>query len=42
MHYDFTGIPDTDVPQAVDPIFQQVLTTSSAWRSPPSKAPADD
>jgi hypothetical protein len=27
MHYDFIAIPDADVPQAVDPSFQHVLTT---------------
>jgi hypothetical protein len=27
MHYDFTAIPDADVPQAVESIFQHVLTT---------------
>jgi len=27
MHYDFIAIPDADVPQAAEPIFQHVLTT---------------
>src|SRR5262249_39345451 len=27
MHYDFTAIPDADVPQAVEPVFQHVVTT---------------
>ena len=27
MHYDFTAIPDADVPRAVDPVFQHVLQT---------------
>jgi hypothetical protein len=27
MHYDFIAIPDTDVPQAVEPVFQHVVTT---------------
>ena len=27
MHYDFIAIPDADVPQAVDPVFQHVLAT---------------
>ena len=43
MHYDFTAIPDADVPQAVEPIFQHVLTTyvseanktASMWRAVP-------
>jgi hypothetical protein len=29
MHYDFIAIPDADVPQAVDPVFQHVLQTYS-------------
>src|SRR5262249_7608514 len=41
MNYDFTAIPDTDVPQAVDPTFQHVLQTyvseanktASVWRA---------
>ena len=28
MHYDFTAIPDADVPQAVEPVFQQGLPSS--------------
>jgi hypothetical protein len=43
MHYDFIAIPDADVPQAVDPIFQHVVTTyaseasktASVWRAVP-------
>jgi hypothetical protein len=43
MHYDFIAIPDADVPQAVEPIFQHVVTTYaseanktvSVWRSVP-------
>lgn len=43
MHYDFIAIPESDVPQAVEPIFQHVLTTYasetnktvSMWRSVP-------
>src|ERR1700694_5473026 len=43
MHYDFIAIPDADVPQAVEPIFQHVVTTYaseanktvSMWRSVP-------
>src|SRR5579871_555314 len=43
MHYDFTAIPDADVPQAVEPIFHQVITTYasetnktvSVWRAVP-------
>jgi uncharacterized damage-inducible protein DinB len=43
MHYDFTAIPDADVPQAVDPNFQHVLQTYaseanktvSMWRAVP-------
>jgi len=27
VKYDFIAIPDADVPQAVDPTFQHVLTT---------------
>jgi hypothetical protein len=27
MHCDFIAIPDADVPQAVDPVFQHVVTT---------------
>jgi hypothetical protein len=27
MHYDFIAIPDADVPQAVEPVFQHVLQT---------------
>src|ERR1700737_4710943 len=43
MHYDFIAIPDADVPQAVDPVFQHVLATyasetnktASVWRGGP-------
>ncbi len=41
MHYDHIAVPDADVPQAVDPIFQHVLATyaseanktASIWRA---------
>ena len=41
MHYDFIAIPDSDVPQAVEPVFQHVVTTYaseanktvSVWRA---------
>ncbi len=43
MKYDFIAIPDTDVPPAVEPTFQHVLTTYasetnktvSMWRAVP-------
>src|SRR5438067_7647596 len=43
MHYDYIAIPDADVPQAVDPNFQHVVTTYaseanktvSVWRAVP-------
>ena len=43
MHYDFIAIPDADVPQAVEPTFQHVVTTYaseanktvSVWRAVP-------
>lgn len=43
MHYDFIAIPDADVPQAVDPMFQHVLQTYASeanktvgvWRAVP-------
>src|SRR5262249_7971285 len=43
MHDDFIAIPDPDLPQAVDPIFQHVVTTyaseanktASVWRAVP-------
>lgn len=43
MHYDFIAIPDGDVPQSVEPIFQHVVTTYaseanktvSMWRAVP-------
>src|SRR5262249_15237919 len=45
MHYDFIAIPDADVPQAVDPTFQHVVTTYaseanktvSVWRAVPDE-----
>ena len=27
MHYDFIAIPDADVPQAIEPVFQHVIQT---------------
>lgn len=43
MHYDFTAIPDAEVPRAVEPVFQHLLTTyasetnktASVWRAVP-------
>jgi uncharacterized damage-inducible protein DinB len=43
MHYDFIAIPDSEVPQAVEPAFQHVVTTyasesnktASVWRAVP-------
>src|SRR5947209_2037442 len=43
MHYDYTAIPDADVPRAAEPIFQHVVATyaseanktASVWRSVP-------
>jgi uncharacterized damage-inducible protein DinB len=43
MHYEFTAIPDVDVPQAIEPVFQHVVTiyvseankTASMWRAVP-------
>src|SRR5580658_2390323 len=43
MHYDYIAIPDADVPQAIEPIFQHVLhtytseanKTASMWRAVP-------
>jgi uncharacterized damage-inducible protein DinB len=43
MHYDYVAIPDQDVPAAVDPVFQHVVTTYasetnktvSVWRAIP-------
>ena len=43
MNYDFIAIPDADVPQAVEPVFQHVVTTYaseanktvSVWRAVP-------
>jgi uncharacterized damage-inducible protein DinB len=45
MHYDFTAIHDTEIPQTVDPIFQHVVTTytseanktASMWRAVPDE-----
>src|SRR5579864_5252218 len=44
MHYDYIAIPDADVPQAVEPVFQHVLATYAsetnktvgAWRAVPA------
>src|SRR5437764_15079125 len=43
MHYDFIAIPDAEIPQAVEPIFQHALhtytseanKTVSVWRAVP-------
>ena len=43
MNYDFIAIPDQDVPQATDPLFQHLVTTyasetnktASMWRAIP-------
>jgi uncharacterized damage-inducible protein DinB len=43
MHYDYTAIPDADVPLAVEPVFRHVVTTyaseanktASVWRAVP-------
>jgi uncharacterized damage-inducible protein DinB len=43
MHYDYVAIPDSDVPTAVEPVFQHVVTTYasetnktvSMWRAVP-------
>jgi uncharacterized damage-inducible protein DinB len=45
MHYDFTAIPDAEIPRAAEPIFQHVLTTYvseanktvSMWRAVPDR-----
>jgi uncharacterized damage-inducible protein DinB len=45
MHYELTAIPDADVPVAVEPIFQHVVTTyasetnktASVWRAVPDE-----
>src|SRR6516225_9033846 len=45
MHYDYTAIPDADVPQADEPFFQHVLQTYasetnksvSMWRAVPDR-----
>src|SRR6516164_8303128 len=43
MNYDYTAIPDSEIPQAVEPIFQHIVTTYasetnktvSVWRAVP-------
>ncbi len=43
MHYNFTAIPDIEIPRAIEPVFQHVLTTyvseanktASMWRAVP-------
>jgi hypothetical protein len=43
MHYEFVAIPDEEVPQAADPLFQRLVTTyasetnktASLWRAVP-------
>ena len=43
MHYDFTAIPDVEIPQAAEAVFQHVVTTYaseanktvSVWRAVP-------
>src|SRR5579862_1886420 len=43
MHYDFTALPDSEVPPAVEPVFQHVVITyasevnktASVWRAVP-------
>jgi hypothetical protein len=43
MHYDYIAIPDAEIPSAVDPTFQHVVTTyasetnktASVWRAVP-------
>src|SRR5438067_11750572 len=45
MHYDYIAIPDADVPQAVEPVFQHAITTYasetnktvSVWRAVPDQ-----
>jgi uncharacterized damage-inducible protein DinB len=45
MHYDYTAIPDAEVPPAVDPVFQHVVSTYasevnktvSVWRAVPEQ-----
>ncbi len=45
MHYEFIAIPDADIPQAVEPVFQHVVTTYaseanktvSVWRAVPDR-----
>ena len=48
MQYDFIAIPDSEIPQAVEPVFQHVVTTYaseanktvSMWRSVPDDLPS--
>ena len=43
MHYDFTAIPDDEIPRAAEPVFQHLLTTYTSeanktvgvWRAVP-------
>jgi uncharacterized damage-inducible protein DinB len=43
MHYEYTAIPDAEVPQAIEPVFQHAVTTyaseanktASVWRAVP-------
>ena len=50
MHYDYIAIPDADVPQAVEPVFQHVVTTYasetnktvSMWRVVPGYLPGQN
>jgi hypothetical protein len=43
MHYEFTAIPDSQIPRAVEPVFQHIVTTYvgeanktvSMWRAVP-------
>jgi uncharacterized damage-inducible protein DinB len=43
MHHEFTAIPDSEIPQAVEPVFQHLLTTytseanktATVWRAVP-------
>jgi uncharacterized damage-inducible protein DinB len=45
MHYDYTAIPDADVPPAIDPLFQHAIQiyasetnkTASVWRAVPDE-----
>ena len=36
MKYDFIAIPDADVPRAVEPTFQHVLTGLTMWKLNPA------